>query len=119
MYNEWSLDVFYKGAEDPALQLDMKKIEESVAEYKKAIAALDASARLLLQAVRQKADIVIFGHTHNPYQEYIPQGAQIGSIVTDRPMWLFNPGSLRDDRRATFGTLEIRNSQPMFGFGEL
>ena len=44
MYNEWSLDVFYKGAEDPALQLDMKKIEEAVAEYKKAIAALDASA---------------------------------------------------------------------------
>ena len=44
MYNEWSLDVFYKGADDPALELDMKKIEESVAEYKKAIAALDASA---------------------------------------------------------------------------
>ena len=36
MYNEWSLDVFYKGADDPALQLDMKKIEEAVAEYKKA-----------------------------------------------------------------------------------
>ena len=42
MYNEWSLDVFYKGAEDPALQLDMKKIEECVAKYKSAVAALDA-----------------------------------------------------------------------------
>ena len=44
MYNEWSLDVFYKGADDPAIALDMKKIEETVAEYKKSVAALDANA---------------------------------------------------------------------------
>ena len=41
MYNEWSLDVFYKGVEDPALQADLKKLEETVARYKKEIAALD------------------------------------------------------------------------------
>ena len=27
MYNEWSLDVFYKGADDPALELDMRQFE--------------------------------------------------------------------------------------------
>ena len=43
MYNEWSLDVFYKGADDPAIELDVKKIEESVEEYRRAVAALDAS----------------------------------------------------------------------------
>jgi hypothetical protein len=43
MYNEWSLDVFYKGADDPALELDMKKLEDCVGEYKSAVAALDAS----------------------------------------------------------------------------
>ena len=33
MYNEWSLDVFYKGAEDPALDTDLKRLEEINAEY--------------------------------------------------------------------------------------
>ena len=40
MYNEWSLDVFYKGMNDPALQCDMEKLEKNVAEYKAAIACL-------------------------------------------------------------------------------
>ena len=44
MYNEWSLDVFYKGADDPAIEADLKKIEEIVGEYKTAVAELDASA---------------------------------------------------------------------------
>ena len=27
MYNEWSLDIFYKGMDDPALASDMAKLE--------------------------------------------------------------------------------------------
>ena len=40
MYNEWSLDVFYKGIEDPALQVDMKKLEELIASFKETVANL-------------------------------------------------------------------------------
>ena len=40
MYNEWSLDIFYKGINDPALDTDVKKLEENVALYKTKIAAL-------------------------------------------------------------------------------
>ena len=40
MYNEWSLDVFYKGINDPALLSDMKKLEELVASFKETIASL-------------------------------------------------------------------------------
>ncbi len=40
MYNEWSLDVFYKGIDDPALQSDMQKLEEMVASYKEMVATL-------------------------------------------------------------------------------
>ena len=43
MYNEWSLDIFYKGIDDPALASDIKKLEENVALYKEKIAALNAS----------------------------------------------------------------------------
>lgn len=44
MYNEWSLDVFYSGAEDPAIVSDMEKLEATVADYKRAVAELDAAA---------------------------------------------------------------------------
>ena len=40
MYNEWSLDIFYKGIDDPALEADVKKLDENVALYKKTVAEL-------------------------------------------------------------------------------
>ena len=40
MSYEWSLDVFYKGINDPALAADMAKLEEKTAAYKQLIAAL-------------------------------------------------------------------------------
>ena len=40
MYNEWSLDALYKGADDPALSADMKKLEDTIGEYKLAVAEL-------------------------------------------------------------------------------
>ena len=41
MYNEWNLDIFYKGIDDPQLCSDMQKIEELVAAYKEMIASLN------------------------------------------------------------------------------
>ena len=43
MYNEWSLDILYRGAEDPALEADLAALEATVAEYKTVIAGLDAA----------------------------------------------------------------------------
>ena len=43
MYNEWSLDVLYKGIEDPALSVDMARLEELIAAYKQAVGELDAA----------------------------------------------------------------------------
>ena len=40
MYNEWSLDIFYKGIDDPALANDMKELEDAVAKYKSAVSSL-------------------------------------------------------------------------------
>lgn len=40
MYNEWSLNALYKGADDPALSADMKKLEDTIGEYKLAVAEL-------------------------------------------------------------------------------
>ena len=40
MYNEWSLDIFYNGIDDPALANDMASLEENVATFKNAITSL-------------------------------------------------------------------------------
>ena len=40
MYNEWSLQDFYLGTNDPALENDMNRLEELIMEFKKAVAAL-------------------------------------------------------------------------------
>lgn len=40
MYNEWSLDIFYKGIDDPSLTSDVKALEDKVALYKEAVSKL-------------------------------------------------------------------------------
>ena len=40
MYNEWSLDIFYKGIDDPTLASDMDKLEATVAKCKQKVTAL-------------------------------------------------------------------------------
>ena len=41
MYNEWSLDVLYKGTDDENLSRDMERLEALVAEYKAEIASMN------------------------------------------------------------------------------
>ena len=43
MYDQWSLDVFYKGIDDPALQNDMSELEAKIQQYTKAADELDAA----------------------------------------------------------------------------
>lgn len=48
--------------------------------------------RYALAAREQKADLALFGHTHQPFAEY------------DDGLYLFNPGSIRDGH---YGLIEI------------
>lgn len=47
MYNEWSLNAFYMGTNDPTLEKDMKRLEEIVGEYKSAVASLTKEDALM------------------------------------------------------------------------
>jgi hypothetical protein len=40
MYNEWSLEAFYHGIDDPALAKDMARLEEIITSFKKAVHTL-------------------------------------------------------------------------------
>jgi len=71
---------------------------------------------LLLRAASVGADIVLFGHTHEPICERIPAGSvAVGGQMYPRDIWLFNPGSIGMD--GSFGTLSVRGSQFLLSHG--
>ena len=61
MYNEWSLDIFYKGIDDPALVADMAKLEETVAKVKETTASLtyDDPAKTLREMIDLKEALTV------------------------------------------------------------
>jgi putative phosphoesterase len=60
-------------------------------------------------AQSRKADIVLFGHTHQPYNEYVPG---------DRPFYLFNPGSI-GNHPYSFGVLTLSEGAVLLSHGSL
>ena len=71
---------------------------------------------ILAHAVRLGADIVLFGHTHEPLERCIPAGETVGGVTLERPVYLFNPGSVgRGD--CSFGTLSLTPSAVLFSHG--
>ena len=71
---------------------------------------------LISHAAKAGADIVLFGHTHTPYEGIIDAGETVGGVTLSRPMYLFNPGSLHE---GSFGTLSLRVDAVLFSHGSL
>lgn len=69
---------------------------------------------LIREAVRQNADIALFGHTHVPMLEYIEKGSVRGA---DKGLVLFNPGSL-GDFEGSFGNLSISENGFLLSHGK-
>ena len=60
------------------------------------------------KALRKGADILLFGHTHQPLCVLINEGEKIGDTVAKKDLWIFNPGSIEEGH---FGLLTVRNSK--------
>ena len=58
------------------------------------------------KALRIGADIVMFGHTHTPLLLRVEKGQKIGDTVAEKPLYIFNPGSIAE---GNFGTLTVRS----------
>ena len=67
-------------------------------------------------AVRAEADLALYGHTHVPKLDVIPEGTEICGRVLNRPLYLFNPGSI--GMGGSFGTLHIEGKTVLFGHGK-
>ena len=72
--------------------------------------------RALGFAAESQADVLLYGHTHVPVQQWYAAGTRIGGHELQKPLLAANPGSLHD---GCFGTLSVRNEGMLFGFGKL
>ena len=78
--------------------------------------AKSGTGGLIHVALERGADLVLYGHTHTPALETLPAGTRTASGILERPLWLFNPGSLAE---GSFGTLTLRPGTVLFSHGTL
>lgn len=76
-------------------------------------------AGLVMAAKERRADIVLFGHTHTPISKYISAGESEYGIIFEKPLYLFNPGSIGGYDKS-FGCIAIKESgEVLLSHGEL
>ena len=63
------------------------------------------------------ADVLLFGHTHEPFCETVTKGTEIGGEPLARDLFVMNPGSIGYD--GSFGTVVIKNGQILTSIGSL
>ena len=63
-------------------------------------------------AANADADVLLYGHTHVPFEKTYPVGALVGGIELKKPLLVLCPGSLGDPRdgQPTFATLTLRDN---------
>lgn len=70
--------------------------------------------RALMHAAELEADVLLFGHTHQPYHKK--------HRVFDKEIDVFNPGSVGEPKFGSvgsFGIVTIRDGQLLFSWGEV
>ncbi len=72
--------------------------------------------RAAAYALKRDADVLLFGHTHLPLEKYFPEGTELFDIVSTKPLYVFNPGSLSQH---SYGLMQIKNDQILFSHGEI
>ena len=67
-------------------------------------------------AAERNADVLLFGHTHEPLDKYIPAGETL-----NKPLWVFNPGSLGEshDGWGHFGLIQIKGGHILTSHGKI
>lgn len=72
---------------------------------------------LLSHAVELGADIILYGHTHEPMNQMIAAGETLAGVCVPRDTYLFNPGSI--GKGGHFGTLFLRGGTVLFSHGSI
>lgn len=68
--------------------------------------------RAVSYAYSRGADILLFGHTHTPYEKYYPEGTELACGISERGIYAFNPGSIAN---GSAGILELGKNGVLMG----
>ena len=69
-------------------------------------------------AASKDADIMLFGHTHEPLCECFDAGETVFGVTLQKKLHILNPGSIGNYGSASFGTVTVRNGVILTGIGE-
>lgn len=77
--------------------------------------------RAIAHAQNKGADVLLFGHTHIPFDRYFAEETHFDGFSLAKPLYVFNPGSLGEPRGGapSYGVLEIRNGVALLSHGKL
>ena len=74
-------------------------------------------------AAKKDADVLLYGHTHAPYEKTLPAGETLrDGTVLQKPLLVANPGSLgapRGTDEPSFGVMTVRGKAVLFSHGTL
>ncbi len=72
-------------------------------------------------AVAEDADVLLYGHTHIPYERTLLAGTSVNGVSLKRPLLIVCPGSLGQPPNGdpTFATLTLAPGGVLAGFGHL
>lgn len=73
--------------------------------------------RAMEYAASVGADILLYGHTHEPIEKYIPAGENVGETVLTKPLRVFNPGSL--GYGGSYGLIQMRGKDILMSHGKI
>ena len=68
-------------------------------------------------AAGKSVDVLLYGHTHVPLENYFSEGTTIGNTVLSKPLYVFNPGSV-GKYPSSFGNIQINDRSILFGFSK-
>lgn len=72
--------------------------------------------RIVAEAVKQNVDILLFGHTHEKLELYLPAGESDFGICLEKPLYVMNPGSV-GAYPSSFGCIEINPENVLISHG--
>ncbi len=67
-------------------------------------------------AVRENADLLLYGHTHQPDAQILRAGSEYCGLTFPKPLYIFNPGSIAE---GSFGTITIGPDGILLAHGRL
>ncbi len=77
--------------------------------------------KAVCSAASHGADILLFGHTHVPYEDYIPSGTEyeLGAVLS-KPLRILNPGSIgKGHPYPSYGLITICGKNVILSHGQV